>query len=434
MVDLLKNKNIGKWGIGVLVVSALGWWGVSYSSAKANSAAVAAEAPVVSLNVAETVEVSGSLEAQPSAALTWNTDGVVEEVYVQAGDDVKEGDVLMKLRTTSVSSNIISAQADLVSARDELDDLLNSDTDLAQAVIDLKDAQEAYGKADDYLHYLQKSRKVPQTQTKIIIESKRNSWRYLYKTKTFKGPAPEDWIIEAENDLALKTAELEEAQRTYDRFKDGPNVQDVIAAQARVDAAQVTVDSLSIIAPFDGEVLSVDNHVGDVVSAGELSANIANLDHLYVATQVDESDIANLKLGNQVEATLDALPGVTLTGKVTAINPVGKVESGLVKYAVRIDWDKVADDMFLPLGSTVNAAIQVREASEMPAVPITAIQNDSNGEYVWVVQADGSTVRVDIVSGSIVGDLVTVTGDLEAGERVQLVRESSVNASNPFND
>jgi len=34
MVDLLKNKNIGKWGIGVLVVSALGWWGVSYSSAK----------------------------------------------------------------------------------------------------------------------------------------------------------------------------------------------------------------------------------------------------------------------------------------------------------------------------------------------------------------------------------------------------------------
>ena len=98
---------------------------------------------VVSLNLAETVEASGSLEAQPSATLLWNTSGVVEEVYVKAGDQVKAGDVLMKLKTTSVDASIISAQADLVTAQKDLDDLLSSsDTDLAQAVIDLKDAQE----------------------------------------------------------------------------------------------------------------------------------------------------------------------------------------------------------------------------------------------------------------------------------------------------
>ena len=89
-----------------------------------------------------------------------------------------------------------------------------------------------------------------------------------------------------------------------------------------------------------------------MVSTGDLSVNIADMDHLYVETQVDESDIANVKLGNQAEVTLDAVSGVTLTGKVTAINPVGENVSGLVKYTVRVDLDKVDGDTFLPLTTT----------------------------------------------------------------------------------
>jgi multidrug efflux pump subunit AcrA (membrane-fusion protein) len=126
------------------------------------------------------------------------------------------------------------------------------------------------------------------------------------------------------------------------------------------------------------------------------------------------------------------MPGVVLTGQVTAINPVGELVSGLVKYSVRIDLDKVDDDVFLPLGATANVVIQIKDASATLAVPITAIQNDSNGEYVWVVQNDGSTSRVDIVGGSIVGELVAVTGDLKEGDRLQLLQPNSVNASGPF--
>ncbi|MBN2115157.1 MAG: efflux RND transporter periplasmic adaptor subunit [Anaerolineales bacterium] len=432
-LNFLKGKRIRYWGIGLIVALIAVFVLLSFNSANASNAATDSFASVVSLNMTETVEASGSLAAQPSASLTWNTGGVVEEVYVKVGDQVREGDVLMKLKTTSVSANIISAQADLVAAQRELDDLLSSsDTDLARAVIELKDTQEAYDKAVNYLHYLQTSQKVPQSETRLILQTKRNSWMYLYKTKTFKGPAPEDWIIEAENDLALKKAELEDIQRTYDLLKDGPNAQDVIAAQARVDAAQATVDSMSIIAPFDGEVLSVDNQIGDSVEAGELSINLANLDHLYVTTQVDESDIAKVKLGNPVTATLDAVPGLTLTGRVTAINPVGEVVSGLVKYNVRIELDKAESDTFLPLGTTANVVIHVKEASDTLAVPITAIQNDSQGEYVWLIQGDGSTKRVDIVSGSIIGELVAVTGDLKEGDPVQLLQNNDSSMLGPF--
>jgi len=422
--NFLKGKKAWYWGIGLSVLLIALFVFSRVNAARASETTAESTATVVSMNVAQTVEASGSLEAQPSANLTWNTSGVVDDVYVKSGDKVKTGEVLMKLRTTTVSSSIISAQSDLVNAQKDLENVKDSSTDLSQAVIDLKTAQEAYDKADDYLHYLENSKKVPQSETKLFLETKRNSWMYVYKTKTFKGPAPEDWIVDAQNDLALKKSQLEDAQRTYDRLKEGSNSQDVVAAQAKVDAAQATVDSMSVIAPFDGEVLYVESQPGDVVEAGTSAVNVANLDHLYVETQVDESDIASVKVGNQVSATLDAVPGVTLTGKVTAFNPVGEVVSGLVKYTVRVDLDKADKDLSLPLGATVNTSIQVKAATATKAVPVTAIQNDSKGEYVWVLR-NGSPVRVDVVGGQIVGDLVAVTGDLKEGEIVQVGQQNN---------
>ena len=422
--NFLKGKKARYWVIGLTVVLIALFVLLRFNSARASDASAESSATVTSLSIAQTVEASGSLGAQPSANLTWNTSGVVEDVYVKTGDQVKEGEVLMKLRTTTVSSTIISAQADLVTAQQDLENAKSSSTDLSQAVIDLKTAQEAYDKADDYLHYLQNSKKVPQSQTRLFLETKRNSWMYVYKTKTFKGPAPEDWITDAQNDLALKKSQLEDAQRTYDRLKEGSNSQDVVAAQAKVDAAQATVASMSVIAPFEGEVLYVESQPGDVVEAGTSAVNIANLDHLYVETQVDESDIASVKVGNQVSATVDAVPGVTLTGKVAAINPVGEVVSGLVKYTVRVDLDKADKDLSLPLGATVNTTIQVKEPTATLAVPVTAIQNDNKGEYVWVVRND-SAVRVDVVGGQIVGDMVAVTGDLKEGEIVQVGQKNN---------
>ncbi len=432
MLNLWKNKTVRNWTIaGVAVIAALLLaWG--FSPAKANDTTVATESTVASLDVAETIEASGSLEAQPFASLSWKTSGVVEAVNVKPGDFVKADTILLTLDPTSTSASIVSAQADLVTAQKNLEDLLTSGTDLAQAAIDLKNAQEDYDDAVYYLRYLQTDTKVPQTAYGAKLEQTNSGWKYKYTAENFKGPAPKDWIIEAENDLALKKAELEDAQREYDRLLAGDNSADVIAAQAEVDAAQATVNSLSIIAPFDGEVLSVDNHMGDVVDTGELSVNLADMDHLYVETQVDESDIANVKLGNQAEVTLDAVPGVTLTGEVTTINPVGEVDSGLVKYKVRVELDKVNDEIFLPLGTTANVVITVKEAAATLTVPITAIQNDAQGEFVWIIQSDGSTKRVDVVSGSIVGDQVVVTGDLQDGDRIQLVQTSGFEAPNPF--
>ncbi|MGE5464590.1 MAG: efflux RND transporter periplasmic adaptor subunit [Syntrophothermus sp.] len=427
----MDNKNVGRgrkalyWITGLIIVALIAGFAYtrlnrararSFRSAQ-NATAQVTTSKVISLDLTENVQASGSLEAQPSASLTWNTGGVVDAVTVKAGDQIKVGEVLMKLKTSSVDASIISAQSDLVTAQKNLQDVINSsDTSLAQAAVDLKTAQVAYDKAEKYLNYLQSSDKVPQTNVNAYTETKSNSWMYVYKTKLYKGPAPQEWIVTAQNDLALKKAQLADAQRTYDYYKNGTSAQDVTAAQAKVDAAQATVDTMSIIAPFDGEVLYTESQPGDVVTTGTSAVDIANLDHLYIDAQVDESDIANVQVGAPITATLDAMPGLQLTGQVAAINPVGAKNSGLVKYTVRIAVDKVAGDTFLPLGATANVTIQVQPVVTALGVPTSFVKNDSQGEHVLVVQPGEAPRRVDVVSSTIVGDHVVVTGDLKVGD------------------
>lgn len=426
-----KNKTLRNWVIVITAVVILLLLARGFSPANASDVP-ATEAQVVLLEVAETIETSGTLQAQPFASLTWKTSGVVESVNVEVGDFVKAGNILLTLQPESTSASIVSAQADLITAQENLEDVLASGTGVAQSAIDLKESQEDYDKAVNYLKYLQTDQNVPQTLYTAELVQTRNGWEYKYETDNFKGPAPKEWILDAENDLALKKGLLEDAQREYDRLLAGEESNEVLAARAKVDAAQTTVNSLYIIAPFDGQVLSIDNRVGDSVGANELSVNMANLNQLYVETQVDESDIANVKLGNQTEVTLDAVSGVIFTGQVTSINPVGEVISGLVKYTVRVDLDKVEEEIFLPLGATANVTIQISEATSTLVVPITTIHNDAQGEYVLVIQNDGTTKRVEIVSGAIVDDYVVVSGDLQSGDILKINDGSSFSAPNPF--
>jgi HlyD family secretion protein len=277
------------------------------------------------------------------------------------------------------------------------------------------------------MKYLQTSQRVQQTETKIFIEETFGRWQYRYKTRYFVGLASEKMLTDAENDLALKKAKLADAQRTYDNLKSGADAQDVAATQAKIDAAQATVDTMSIIAPFDGVVLYIASQPNDLVSTDSAALNIANLDHLAIETQIDESDIANVKVGDPVTATLDAMPDLKLTGKVAAVDSLGQEESGSIQYTVLIDLNKVAKDVSLPLGATANVTIEVKPATSSLTVPITVIQNDSEGEYVLMLQADGSTKRVDVVSSTIVGDRVVVTGDLKEGD--SLTTSQTVNAA-----
>ena len=409
---LWKNKTLRNWSIGVIALVILFFIVRGLLRPNISPSGIPMQAQVVSIEVVETIETSGALQAQPFASLAWKTSGVVELINVKPGDFVQAGDILLALLPESTSGSIVSAQADLVNAQETLEELLNSDTALIEAEQAVDDAEEDYQKAYNW---------------RVQLNGKVDIKEYVYdqqgqlKLKEYKGYAGKETIEQADRDLALAESKLNDARREYERLLQGEDSAKVAAAKASVEASQATINSLYLLAPFDGQILSLDNRVGDSVESGEISVNIADLTNLYVEAQIDESDIANVKLGNHAEITVDAANGVVFMGQVSAINPVGETVSNVVKYTVRVDLDSLDEDIFLPLGATANVVIQVKEAELTLAVPIIAIQTDEKSEYVLVLEGNGSTRRVNVIGGAIVGDLVAVTGDLKEGDRVSLI-------------
>ena len=98
-------------------------------------------------NLTATIGATGTVRAKQTAVLIWQAAGTVDVVNVKAGDNVPVDFVMAYLKKTSLPQTVILAEADLASAQASLDDLLNSDTALAESVIALRDAQKAYDRA-----------------------------------------------------------------------------------------------------------------------------------------------------------------------------------------------------------------------------------------------------------------------------------------------
>jgi multidrug resistance efflux pump len=279
----------------------------------------------------------GRLEPVRYADIAFTASGRISDIPVAEGQTIQQGQELIRLGDAS-DTQYAAAQLELVSAQKALTDLTNSaGTDFAQAVIDLKDAREEYDKAADYLDYLQKADKVPQTETRSYLVQTWRGYEYRTRTKHFKGPAPADWIIEAENDLALEKAELDAAQRTYDRLKGGADAEQLAVLEARLEAAQAGLAAFSVIAPFDGVVANLNAKLGGSINAGEPAVTVADFRQWLVqTTDLTEIDVVNLQAGQPVTVRLDAIPEAQLAGEILSIGQTYAENQGDIVYEVTI--------------------------------------------------------------------------------------------------
>ena len=419
---------------------------------------------VSNVTVTDSIETSGNLDADQLAKLGWKTSGIVDEVNVTAGQQVKSGDVLATLKADSVPASIASAQAELVTAQRNLEDVRSSNLATAQAQVALAEAQSAYDTAKNKVAGLKYDRATPEmiryAESQLTMAQKAvdkaqsdfnnvsdkpsndpgyaSAYSRLYEAQKayrsalanlnwYKGTPTDNDVAEKLANFALAEAQLEDAQREWERLKDGPDPSDVAAAQAKVDAAQATVNSMAIIAPFDGEIIAVLTSPDNLVEAGDAAVVIVNPDTLKVEAMVDESDISRVSVGNSATITMDTLPDTTLTGHVTTVDPMGTSVSGLVKYTVVVTLDPT--DISPLFGATTNVTLLTSEPRVMLAVPLGAVATDTTGEYVMRVTANGGGERVSVTSDSIQGDLVAITGDLKEGDQVQLITDITTSSS-----
>ncbi|HJS19836.1 MAG TPA: efflux RND transporter periplasmic adaptor subunit [Anaerolineales bacterium] len=367
-------------------------------------------------NLTATIGATGTVRAKQSAVLVWQAAGTVDNVQAGVGENVSSEEVLAELEKTSLPQTVILAEADLVSAQQTLDDLTNSNTAQAEAVVNLREAQEAYDKAAEYYDSLFK----PYEYDRIVYVRKVTPFgiKSIPEIKTVKvKKADEETIKEAGEDLAVAEAKLEDAQRAYDLLEDG-NTSELLAAQARVDAAQATLKLASIIAPFDATVTEAYPLPGDQVSAGSTAFRIDDLTSLFVDVDVSEVDINSVEVGQPALLTFDAILGREYHGEVVEVAEVGTSDQGVVNFKVTVELTD-ADENVKP-GMTAAVNIVVEEIEDVVLVPNRAVRL-SEGERVVYLLIEGESVKREIRLGSSSDTMsVLAVGDVKEGDVVIL--------------
>lgn len=362
-------------------------------------------------NLTATIGATGTVRAKQTAVLVWQAAGTVESVGVKVGDTVKANDALASLAKTSLPQTVIAAEADLATAQKTLDELMSSNTAEAQAIIDLRDAQTAYDKAANWRKEL--NGKI--TVRKIVYRTIFGQTIPILKEKRERPDA--DTITKADQDLALKKAKLEDAQRTYDRLKGG-NTADIAAAQARVDAAQATVNMARIVAPFDGTVTEADALPGDQVAAGATGFRLDNLDSLLVDVQVSEVDINSIKVGQPVTLAFDAIVGKNYHGEVVEVAQAGATTQGVVNFTVTVEITD-ADESVKP-GMTAAVNIVVQEIKDAVLIPNRAVRLVDSQRVVYLL-VNGQLVKKELRLGASSDTMsVVAVGDVKPGDVVVL--------------
>jgi len=411
---LKKYRNVL---IGLLIVVIVASAFIFVRRSNADPASQFQTATIERGNLTATIGSTGTVRAKQSATLIWQAAGTVDTVNVKAGDNIPSGFVMAYLSKTSLPQSVITAEADLASAQKDLNQLLNSDTARAQAVIALKTAREAYEKAENYLKYLQASQRVPQTETRIFLQQRRWGWEYTAKTKPFKGPAPKDWITDAENDLALKTSQLEDAQREFDRLNNG-NTEDIAAAQAHVDAAQATLNMARLISPFAGTVTESDPLPGDQVSAGANAFRLDDLTSLLVDVDVSEVDINSVEIGQPVTLSFDAILGKEYHGQVVEVAQTGTSVQGVVNFKVTVELIDADEDV--KPGMTAGVTITIEELQDVLLIPNRATRLVDGSRVVYLL-VDGQPVQTEVSLGTSSDTMSVITGgDVKEGDKIIL--------------
>jgi HlyD family secretion protein len=328
------KKSTTRIAIAVALVAVLASAFVLSRSANAAAVPVARSIAPQAENLAasNTVKAIGNLMSANQAMLAFQAGGRVKEIDVKAGDQVKAGAQLASLDTSMIDFQIAQAQAaldaatatfDKVKAGPTKDDVLIAKSNLDRAKAALDQAQTAYDRIGG-------------------------------DSNPYSGLAPQS--------LALQQAysAYQAAQASYNLAVNHPTATELALAQAQVAQAQAALDlakqnlvNATIVAPFDGTVLWVTPKVGETAAPGVPAITFADLTHMQVQVGVDENALPLIQVGQSATITLDALPGTTLTGKVSQTGVFATNTAGIISVPVTIDIDATNARIYPGLSATV---------------------------------------------------------------------------------
>ena len=408
---------------------------------------------VTRATLSSVVESSGSAIPESDVTLSFDTAGTVARLNVQPGDLVKKGDVLAELDTNDLERQVAQQEqayliqqasysmtvqpdpAEVTAAQMALNNAwaayqlsqqkhaVNSTDQVMLSCVNLDNAQKTYEDAvTAYNTYLSDWRvqvygTYQVSPQKAQLERAKAAYDQAIASCNLAKNSASD-----ESSVKSAWAQLQSAQVTLDNVVN-PSELTLATAQAQLDKARQSLeqarrqlDKARLVAPYEGLVTQVTAVVAGPSSGA--SIELADTGRYHVDVLVDETEIAQVQVGQKAEITFDALSDVSVTGAVSRIDPAGTISQGVVNYAVRVDLDPT--EASLRIDMTANVRVILDTHAGVLAVPGGAIRNDGNVYYVNVVDANGQAQRVDVTTGYTDGDLTEVSGDLQEGQSVYI--------------
>jgi HlyD family secretion protein len=342
-------------------------------------------------------EVKGKLVPRQHTTLALSEGVRAIQVLVEEGQQVKAGDVLIRLDGyEQVTASLAATELELVLARQAVDDLnreaelklAETELSLAEAIYEQALAQDLFesisrptpGSQIDQAyanlllaeHQLTDARNDLEKAQRIFANKKHIIWRFINKhdfklritlleqqvatqerryqdasekySDLVAGKDPIDLAL-AETRLATANANLQRLQSERQELSNGPDPDALQAAEARLQAAlaqldadRIALSNTELLAPMDGTVIDLTARQGQWVPAGAPIAVLADLDEWVVETEdLDELLVAGISAGQPVRVQLDAIPELSLLdGQVETIDLLYTEDDEEIFYTVQV--------------------------------------------------------------------------------------------------
>lgn len=370
--------------IALLLAAGIAWWTLGSADIVRYTTA-----PVTRGDVTRAVTATGTVNPVLTIIVGSYVSGVIQEIHCDYNTEVKKGQVCAQIDPRPYQTIVDQNKANLAMAK-------------AQLVKDQANFDYAQINYD---------RNVRLSQTNAISK---------------------DTLDIARNALDQARAQVGVDQAT------------IAQRQAQLEAAQVNLGYTAIVSPVDGTVVSRNVTVGQTVAASFQTPTLfliaTDLTKMQVDTNVSESDIGGIKLGDKATFTVDAYPKRTFAGTVAQVRQSPQTVQNVVTYDVVVSVDNT--DLALKPGMTAANRIVTDQRSDVLRVPSQALRyapatprrSGTSGRTrpadqgrVWVLR-DGKPVRVVITSG-LDDDIYTevVKGEINAGDQVIVAEQRTSN-------
>jgi HlyD family secretion protein len=364
-------------------------------------------------SIARSVVATGKVEPLSKVDVKSKASGLIKYLYVNAGDPVREGQLLVELDKETLEAQLKEAKGVLDSAESSLQEMQSQgktfEANLRKAQLEAENKDYEFLKAE---HKRQQELFSQGLISRSDIDSMAQKMQAAgINKKTLVAT------------VSVRDAEIEQNQRTIEKARAV-----VIQAQAQYERAAENLKYASIRSPINGVVLSREVEVGDAVSSilqlgsnATLIMTLGDVRELYIKGKVDETDIGLVKMDQPVRITVDAYKNRAFEGKVIRIAPMGVEQDNVTRFEVRVSIMNNLD--LLKANMSANAEIILEEHHNVLLIPESAlIYNEKRETSVELPDASTKTGRrqTQIKAGLGNGARTEVLAGLKLGEQVIL--------------